>query len=164
MKKYFLLATTALLLGTSNVMASGPEAGNGGAGGSVSATINISADMAHTPTIEILNDINWGKIYHSCNGGNDLIASFDADGFSASEIVNGYTGQQQGRIKVSSLPAGGSVSIDAQAYMGNGFGMDEMSLSQNTDGEYVVLGKIYCHELKGLNGNYTGTATITVTY
>ncbi|MBQ8785799.1 MAG: hypothetical protein IJZ59_07160 [Alphaproteobacteria bacterium] len=163
MKKYFLLATTALLLGTSNVIAAGHDP-DAAAGGSVSATINISADMAYTPTIEILNDINWGKIYHSCNGGNDLIASFDADGFSASEIVNGYTGQQQGRIKLSSLPAGGSVSIDAQAYMGNGFGMEEMSLSQNTDGEYVVLGKIYCHELQGLNGNYTGTATITVTY
>ena len=169
MKKYFLLATTALLLGTSNVMAAGPEAGNSGAGGSVSATINVTGQIYSTPTINVLNHVNWGTIYaEDC----DILGTFAANGFTAGPTVNGATGQQQGRIRVNNLPTDATVSITNSVGLldgtaeGNAFlGMSEISLSEVSDGEYLVLGSIGCAPNYTLpTGTLSGNLTVTVAY
>ncbi len=54
MKKYFLLATTTLLLGTSNVMA---ETGD------IEVEVNVSATVKAATTFEKISDMKFGTMY-----------------------------------------------------------------------------------------------------
>ncbi len=54
MKKYFLLATTALLLGTSNVLAEG---------GALEVEVNVSATVKAATTFVKESDMNFGTMY-----------------------------------------------------------------------------------------------------
>ena len=87
MKKYFLLATTALLLSTSNVMAESL--------GSVSTTMNVYTSIEVAPTISIINEINWGTLYVD-SGASGELGRFTSGGFEPGERVKAHKDTEQG--------------------------------------------------------------------
>ena len=166
MKKYFLLATTALLLGTSNVMAGGV---GDGAGGSVSTTMLVSGTIASTPTIEILDDVNWGIIYLSgiVDAPTADVAYFDETGFHAEgdHTINGYAGQVQGKIKVSNLPAGAIVSVPYEVEVSDKFAMMGNEFIAGSNGEYLLISTLEVrNDGEPVAGDVVGSFPITITY
>ncbi len=169
MKKYFLLATTALLLGTSNVIAAGHDP-DAAAGGSVSTTMTVNGTILSAPTVEVLDDVNWGTIYLSeqnQTGVMPLIASFGVEGFQTDGIytINGYTGQIQGKIKVSNLPAGATISVDSTITLDTVTMLDNEFVEGNADGEYLLISNLYANDVNILpTGEISGSFPINITY
>ena len=167
MKKYFLLATTALLLSTSNVMAEVDGVGT------VSATINVAVNVQKAPSIEVVSDLDWGTIYVSeCSGSDEAIARFsEENGFEIGEqcSVTAYGGQKEGIIRVNNLPKNGALSISDMTTLGDGDDNILMlgnRLSLVDEGEdfreYMVLSDLQMNGAE--SGSFSGTITVTLNY
>ena len=109
MKKYFLLATTALLLGTSNVMAEV----------AASAVMRSIAAIKPIATIQVTQDMNWGTFYFDWNrfpGAELKIGSFTINGFTAevNELMTHHDGNQQPGLITSSRTDDMSITLDAE--------------------------------------------------
>ena len=113
MKKYFLLATTALLLGTSNVMAEQLAS---------RMILNIGGKVRNVAGILSKTDMDWGTFYlnwDSFSGSETKIGSFTEDGF---EVLTGSYGfvsyhnglQQPGEIQ-SLLTEGAYVTVTGES-------------------------------------------------
>ena len=160
MKKYFLLAATALLLGTSNVMAE--------RAGSTTATMNVSVEMVAAPSIEIIQHMDWGTIYFDWNkmGRYPDFGRFEGGDFIKHDSTAAATGQQVGIFRISGdrpfdivLPS--DVYFDDVS--SSGLMMANISYTENASGNIVINAQLTGAEVDP-TGEHTGSLVITVNY
>ncbi len=169
MKKYFLLATTALLLGTNNVMAETPTVGAQAFG-----SINVKGEIQLSPKIEVLSDLNWGTIYFGgrINGSSEYIARINGEGYldSGRFEITGQTGYEEAYFKVHNLPESATVNVETSKVLSNGLFMKNIYLEDYEDGSYRVFADLDTdldengEEIELPTGTFTSFITITVNY
>ncbi len=184
MKKYFLLATTALTLTTSNVMAvSGEDVGHGSSATTVN--VQVSAEVKAAATFETNGVMNFGTMYvdvANVSAGTKL-ASFSApfhfskegvvvhhEGNTVFPTVTVNTGDTTGvtpvfkNITDETLSLGDGLEVRNLAIIefgGDGGAGGAMPQSLDSTVSYTINGDLYA---KQANFTGTGSGTLTIGY
>ncbi len=172
MKKYFLLATTALLLNTSNVMANIIP---------VDTLLEISVDLKQSASVEVEQHADFGTIY--MGGGDDAsftvhtpwadIAKFENGMITVdSEYVAHNVGGQVGIIKVIRNEAEGVIEPTLSsnyAVLSDGVNLEEARLvvfgdEENGVQRYMLEGTLVVNMLDHQNGSGFGSLTVSINY
>ncbi len=179
MKKYFLLATTALLLGTSNVMASGPEAGHGSSATTVN--VQVSAEVKAAATFETNGVMNFGTMYvdvANVSAGTKLASFVQGGSFSKDNVVVHHEGDNvQATVTVNTGGTTGVTPVfknisNGTLSLGDGLEVRNLAII-NPSGSavpvaetgvtvsYRIYGDLYA---KQANFTGTGSGTLTIGY
>ncbi len=164
MKKYFLLATTALLLGTNNVMADFDY----------QIDMNVYAAVEHTSTVTKLKDANFGTLYIKWQTLMDTkLASFSADGYTTTPDVAHAEGEQTGEFYVTygdteqepvikNLP-NGILNLGSGLEVRNVGLLKTNTSSDGMEANYQLIGDLYTTE-DSTSGSGNGVLTIGFDY
>ncbi len=171
MKKYFLLATTALLLVTSNVMAADGDDNHIAPSsfvGSTSAIMNLRANIQSTPIIRVTQHMSWGTIYASTLSAADL-GSFSSSGYTAGSDVDAHTEQIQGKFVIDNPTAIQQISLETNGGSVNigdsGLIMNNVSyVATGNENEYIITASLSTADDFQTVGSHTGSMTINLDY
>ncbi len=172
MKKYFLLATTALILGTSNVMA-----GVVGPADLPKVDMQVSVNVKKAYGVSKNSDIDWGNLYilNDVNYTEETkIAEFA--GGSPTLVDNtsiaAHTGGRQGDISAttylsSNLTFNGASIGEGEVTLDGSCGsltMKNVGARAGSGGNHYITGDLYATSLKVCDAPATGTLTIGFDY